>query len=338
MNNNFLISQILDANLDRAREGIRVIEEWCRFGIKKGHLAKTCKDIRQELALWHTYELRLSRNTENDPGIDLSHPKEEVKNNVEELLQANLCRVQEALRVLEEYGKLYDSKMGKSFKKIRYEVYILESSLIRYSNHEQLCKASIYLITSPIKNLFSVVESSLKGGLQILQYREKNISDSSYIKVARKLCELCHQYDALFIMNDRVDIALAINADGVHIGQEDISIKIAREIIGPQKIIGCSTTNPLEMEKAIEEGADYIGVGPIYPTPNKPEKETIQSDYLDYVINKCTIPWFAIGGINIDNIKNITDLGVKQVAVIRLIMEADNPEEMTKFLLKNYLS
>ena len=92
------------------------------------------------------------------------------------------------------------------------------------------------------------------------------------------------------------------------------------------------------MEKAIEEGADYIGVGPIYPTPNKPEKETIQSDYLDYVINRCTIPWFAIGGINIDNIRNITDLGVKQVAVIRLIMEADNPEEMTKFLLKNYLS
>ena len=164
MNNNFLISQILDANLDRAREGIRVIEEWCRFGIKKGHLAKTSKDIRQELALWHTYELRLSRNTENDPGIDLSHPKEEVKNNVEELLQANLCRVQEALRVLEEYGKLYDSKMGKSFKKIRYEVYILESSLIIRQLLRLFilkCSVSNLLHSNGLNDLFSLFKVSI---------------------------------------------------------------------------------------------------------------------------------------------------------------------------------
>ncbi len=338
MNNNFLIAQILDANLDRAREGIRVVEEWCRFGLRKSNLTKICKDMRQELALWHTSELRLSRDTENDPGIDLSHPQEEVKDNIEELLQANLCRIQESLRVLEEYGKLYHSEMGKSFKKIRYKVYILESSLMQYSHYEKLCQTSIYLITSPTKNLFSIVESSLKGGLQILQYREKNIDDSSYLEVAKKLCELCHRYNALFIINNRVDMVLAVNADGVHIGQEDIPIKIVRKILGPKKIIGCSTTNPLEMKEAVEGGADYIGVGPMYSTPNKLGKEVIKSDYLNYVADNCIIPWFAIGGINISNINDLIALGVKQVAVIRLIMEAENPEEMTRSLIQNYLS
>lgn len=338
MNNNFLISQILDANLDRAREGIRVVEEWCRFGLKKSNLAEICKEMRQELAFWHTSEIRLSRDTENDPGVDLSHPKEETKNSIEELLQANLCRIQESLRVLEEYGKLYHGEMGKSFKKIRYKVYILESSLMRYSNCEKLRKASIYLITSPTENLFNIVESSLKGGLRILQYREKNIDDHSHLKMAKKLCELCHKYDALFIVNNRVDIALAVNADGVHIGQEDIPIKTARKILGPQIIIGCSTTNSLEMKKAVEGGADYIGVGPMNSTPNKPRKKTIKSDYLNYVANNCTIPWFAIGGIDINNINDIIALGVKQIAVIRLIMEAENPEEITKSLIQDYLS
>ena len=146
MNNNFLIAQILDANLDRAREGIRVIEEWCRFGLRKSNLAKICKDMRQELALWHTSELRLSRDTKNDPGINLSHPQEEVKGNIEELLQANLCRIQESLRVLEEYGKLHHSEMGESFKKIRYKVYILESSLMEYPHYEKLRLQKTYSV------------------------------------------------------------------------------------------------------------------------------------------------------------------------------------------------
>ena len=133
-------------------------------------------------------------------------------------------------------------------------------------------------------------------------------------------------------------MVLAVNADGVHIGQEDIPIKIVRKILGPKKIIGCSTTNPLEMKEAVEGGADYIGVGPMYSTPNKLGKEVIKSDYLNYVADNCIIPWFAIGGINISNINDLIALGVKQVAVIRLIMEAENPEEMTRSLIQNYLS
>ena len=172
----------------------------------------------------------------------------------------------------------------------------------------------------------------------MLQYREKNIDDSSYLKVAKKLCELCHRYNALFVINDRVDMVLAVNADGVHIGQEDIPVKIARKILGPKKIIGCSTTNSLEMKEAIEGGADYIGIGPMYSTPNKLGKEAIKSDYLNYVAENCILPWFAIGGININNIGDLVALGVKQIAVISLIMEAENPEEITRSLTQNRLS
>ena len=107
------IARILDANLDRSREGLRIIEEWCRFGLNHSELAQSCKEMRQELAQWHRLDLRLARDTPADVGTSLSHPQEETRSNLENLLQANLCRVQEALRVLEEYGKLYNPLMGE---------------------------------------------------------------------------------------------------------------------------------------------------------------------------------------------------------------------------------
>lgn len=112
MDKNLAIFRILDANLDRAREGLRVVEEWCRLGLENSDWAEKCKQMRQEIAYWHTSELRMARDTPNDPGIQISHPQEEKRETINQLLQANLCRVQEALRVLEEYGKLYDGNMG----------------------------------------------------------------------------------------------------------------------------------------------------------------------------------------------------------------------------------
>ena len=106
------IYRILDANLDRAREGLRIIEEWCRLGLNHQPLAEECKQIRQGLAQWHSWELRQARDTPGDVGTDLSHPQEETRDTIEQLLQANLCRSQEALRVLEEYSKLYDPAMA----------------------------------------------------------------------------------------------------------------------------------------------------------------------------------------------------------------------------------
>jgi thiamine-phosphate pyrophosphorylase len=327
------IYRILDANLDRAREGLRIIEEWCRFGLNSQKLAAECKNMRQELAKWHSPEMRASRNTSNDTGTALTHPQEEQRSNIQQLLQANLCRVQEALRVIEEYGKLLNPEMGAGFKQMRYQVYILESNLLGYHRQQLLQKSRLYLVTSPSENLLQVAESALQGGLTLLQYRDKESDDTIRLNTAIKLRQLCAKYGALFIINDRVDLAVAVDADGVHLGQQDLPIALARQILGPQKIIGKSTTNAEEMQKALKEGADYVGVGPVYETPTKANKTPAGLEYVRYAHQNCPIPWFAIGGIDLNNTNQVLSAGADRIAVVRAIMLAEQPGLVTQYLL-----
>lgn len=327
------ICRILDANLDRAREGLRIIEEWCRFGLNSAQMSGECKQMRQELATWHSEDLRASRDTPGDPGTELTHPREEERASIQQLLQANLCRVEEALRVLEEYGKLYNPDMGAAFKQMRYRVYTLESNLLAYRRHQLLTRSHLYLVTSSSEQLFSTVEAALQGGLTLVQYREKTEDDSVKLSHAQKLRQICHHYGALFIMNDRVDLALAVDADGVHLGQQDVPIALARQLLGQQRLIGRSTTNPDEMQRAIAEGADYIGVGPVYDTPTKPGKVATGFDYVQYAAKNATIPWFAIGGIDPSNINDVLAAGAERVAIVRAIMQAEQPTLVTQYFL-----
>jgi thiamine-phosphate pyrophosphorylase len=327
------LCRILDANLDRAREGLRIIEEWCRFGLNSSPLAEECKILRQELASWHTLELRHSRNTPGDPGTELTHPQEQHRSGLEQVLQANFCRVEEAMRVLEEYGKIYQSEMGAAFKQMRYRVYALESELLAYQRYQLLDSSHLYLVTSPSERMLNIVEAALQGGLKLVQYRDKQADDVDRLQTAQRLCQLCHRYDALFIMNDRVDIAIAVDADGVHLGQRDIPISLARQLLGPHSIIGRSTTNPEEMQRAIDEGADYIGVGPVYETPTKAGKAAAGLEYIRHAAQNSPIPWFAIGGIDMNNFDNVMSAGGERIAVVRAIMEAEQPTLVTQYFL-----
>ena len=328
-----IVYRILDANLDRAREGLRILEEWCRFGLNNAQMASECKQLRQEVASWHSPELRAARDTLNDAGTELSHPQEEVRSSIKSLLQANFCRVQEALRVLEEYGKLYHPNMGKAFKQMRYRVYTLETSLMGYERHQLLLRSRLYLVTSPAENILQTVELALKGGLTLVQYRDKYNDDTVRLENARKLRQLCHAYGALFIINDRVDLALAVDADGVHLGQLDMPIATARQLLGPQRLIGRSTTNSDEMQQAIAEGADYIGVGPVYETPTKEGKAAVGLEYIRYAARHSTVPWFAIGGIDTTNINDVIAAGAMRVAVVRAVMQAEQPTLVAQYLL-----
>ncbi|NJP09417.1 MAG: thiamine phosphate synthase [Leptolyngbyaceae cyanobacterium RU_5_1] len=327
------LCRILDANLDRAREGLRIIEEWCRFGLDDASLTAECKALRQELACWHTPDLRAARDTPGDPGTELTHASEEQRSHVQQVLQANLCRVQEALRVLEEYGKVYRPEMGTACKQLRYRVYTLESQLIHYQQQQKLQQARLYLVTSPSETLFVTVEAALQGGLTLVQYRDKDADDQIRLETAHKLCQLCHHYGALFIINDRVDIALTVGADGVHLGQQDLPIALARQLLGAQRLIGRSTKNPDEMEKAIQDGADYIGVGPVYATPTKAGRAAAGLEYVRYAVEHATIPWFAIGGIDTTNLQEVLTAGASRVAVVRAIMQADQPIAITQHFL-----
>lgn len=327
-----VVCRILDANLDRAREGLRIIEEWCRFGLNSADMAMKCKQLRQEVARWHRAEIRAARDTAGDLGTELTHPGEEVRSDITAVLQANFCRVQEAMRVLEEYGKLYHPDMGTAFKQLRYRVYTLETGLMSYRRIQQLDRAYLYLVTNPGDNLLSTVEAALKGGVDIVQYRDKNAEDQERLRKALFLRQLCSDYGALFIINDRVDLAMAVGADGVHLGQNDMPIGLARQLLGPGKLIGMSTTNPEEMERAIAADADYIGVGPVYETPTKPGKAAAGLDYVRYAVANATVPWFAIGGITTNNIAEVVAAGAGRVAVVRSLVEAEQPTLVAQYL------
>ena len=325
--------RILDANLDRAREGLRIIEEWCRFGLDSAQLTDECKRLRQELARWHSPALRAARDTPGDAGTELTHPNEAHRSSVQQVLQANLCRVEEALRVLEEYGKVYNPEMGATFKQMRYRVYSLESTLMTYQRQQTLARSSLYLVTAPTDDIVMTVEAALAGGLTLVQYRDKTADDCVRLHTAHQLCQLCHRYGALFIVNDRVDLALAVEADGVHLGQQDIPITLARQLLGAQRIIGRSTHCPDDLQRAIAEGADYIGVGPVYETPTKEGRPAAGLDYVKYAAAHATIPWFAIGGIDTNNVSDVLAAGAERVAIVRAVMQAEQPTLVTQYFL-----
>jgi thiamine-phosphate pyrophosphorylase len=322
------ILRILDANLDRAREGLRVIEEWCRFGLERSDLTEICKDLRQQLGQLHTADIRAARDTPGDPGIHLTHPQETQRESVTQVLLANCARVQESLRVLEEYGKVERPALAAAAKQIRYQVYTLESAVNAKPKLDDL-----YLVTSPEPNLIHIVEAALNGGLRLVQYRDKTADNATRYDNATKLKFLCHQYGAVFIINDHIDLALAVDADGVHLGQQDYPIAVARRLLGPEKIVGRSTTNPAELQRAIAEQADYIGVGPVYETPTKPGKSASGYEYIAYAAAHAPMPWYAIGGVDATNLQDVIKAGAARASVVRAIMQAADPKAVTQQLV-----
>ncbi len=247
------IAQIIDANLDRAREGLRVLEDWSRFALGRKDIVKTCKNFRQILGKHHLKVYKESRNFTIDKCTGLSHPEQLKRNNASSIISSNAARVQEALRVIEEFSRDHNQNLFKISSEIRYEIYNLEILLLEahsnYSLRKILNENDLYFITLNNKNLYEKIKNILEGGVKIIQLRFKEGKDADNLKFAIKVRELCNNFGALFLINDRVDIALACNADGVHLGQDDINIKSARNILGFSKIIGISASNELDIKK-----------------------------------------------------------------------------------------
>ncbi len=182
------------------------------------------------------------------------------------------------------------------------------------------------------KSLYEEVHEAIMGGATMIQLREKNLDEESFLAEAKQIKELCARYHIPLIINDNIDIALKINADGVHVGQDDINVQNARKILGPNKIIGVSAHNVSEAVAAVDAGADYLGTGAVFPTGSKKDVTTLEKRVLKEICETVDVPVTAIGGINEKNIIRLTGTGISGVAVISAIFAADNITKKTQEL------
>lgn len=336
------IYRIIDANLNRVTEALRVLEEISRFIMNNKKLSEQLKHNRHKLSMLinENYKFLLSsRDTLNDVGVEIINPTK--KSSLLDIFKANIKRLQQSLRVLAEYSSILGTDISL-FEKMRYESYTMEKimfdELSKKINANKLIDKKLYLVTDRTKfendDIFlDAVASALKGGVQIVQLREKTATAKEITNLAFKIKELCRLFNALFIINDRVDIAQIVGADGVHLGQDDIDIHLARKILGKETIIGISTHAPEQALKAVEDGADYIGVGPVFETPTKPGRKSVGLEYVEWASKNINIPWYAIGGINLENVNEVIERGAKRIAVVRAIINADNPTEKAERFL-----
>lgn len=327
------LARILDASANRAREGLRVVEDYVRFALDDPALTRRLKDVRHRLA--HTLrglptaDLLAARDTPGDVGTHISLPSESTRENPRAVLAANFKRTAEALRSLEEYAKLIDPWLSGRFEGLRYDTYTLEKLVLSAAaSHETLADARLYVLVGGLAtpgDLRFVVEEALAGGAQVIQLREKNLPDRELLRRARDVRIMTAQARARFILNDRPDLARLAGADGVHLGQDDLAPRDARRILGPKALLGISTHAPAQIDQALLEGAGYLGVGPVFPGDTKQFDAYAGLSYVRQAAETTTLPWFAIGGINEDNLDEVLDAGASRVAVSAAVVRAPSP-------------
>lgn len=201
---------------------------------------------------------------------------------------------------------------------------------------------SVYLVTDSRakseEEFLNIIEEAILGGTTVVQLREKDASTKYFYNLALKVKEITSKYDVPLIINDRIDIALAVGSEGVHLGQDDMPADIARKIIGDDKILGVSASTVEEAKKAEIDGADYIGSGAVFPTSTKDDADSVPIELLKEIVDSIDIPTVAIGGISLDNANQLKGTGIAGFSVVSAIMSAENPREASQKLKEIYLS
>ncbi|MFC1624290.1 thiamine phosphate synthase [Candidatus Omnitrophota bacterium] len=196
--------------------------------------------------------------------------------------------------------------------------------------------SGIYLVTDRRalngKDITLTISQALKAGIDIIQYRDKEATDREFLETGKKIKDLLSKKDVLFIVDDRVEVALALDADGVHLGQEDMPVKVARSILGTKKIIGLSTHSMRQMREGGKLDVDYISVGPVFSTPTKPDYRAIGLELIEIASQELKIPFVAIGGIDESNIEDVSRAGARRIAVVRAILSSKDPFAAAKGL------
>jgi len=336
------VLRIIDANINRASEGLRLLEDVARFILNDAGLSQQLKAVRHGLAE-ETKSLGVKLLSQRDSEQDVGHPhpiplpSRERGMDIEAsslqdlpgVITANAKRVAESLRVIEELAKLPEmSSMLNSakFEQLRFTLYTLEQRLIsrilRQDKVKQLAGLYVILDRQALagRDELEIAEQVIQGGAKVIQLRDKQSSKAELLSTAQRLKTLCDKSGILFIVNDYLDLVLAVDADGVHIGQRDLPLPIIRKELPIDKIVGCSVRTVSQAIKAQNEGADYIAVGAIFPTPTKKDATVVRVNRLKQIRQAVSSPLVAIGGINEDNIGEVMAAGADSVAVISAVL------------------
>jgi thiamine-phosphate pyrophosphorylase len=359
------VLRILDANFNRAREALRVLEDAARLGLGDGELAGACKRARDELRVAagelgvDAARLAAARDTPGDVGTGLSTPGEADRaGGVHGVVVAAGKRLSEALRTIEEFGKtLGGGEAGGEpgvarIKRLRYEGYELERRLTLATaggraRQWRLC----VLITESLCTHHPwerIAEEAIAGGADCLQLREKTLDGGELVKRARRLVEIARSAPragvggggagepASVIVNDRVDVALAAGADGVHVGQTDLSVADVRRVAGTRLLVGVSTANMEQALRAVGDGADSCGCGPMFATTTKHKPVLSGPAYLRaYLADERTarVPHLAIAGITPGNVGELRAAGARGIAVSSVVCGASDPRGVCEVLV-----
>ena len=341
-------ARVLDANLNRAREAARVVEDYCRFVLNDGVLTAEVKALRHGLAAaasripesW----LLGSRDTPGDVGTGVTARSEYERSSAADVAAANLKRLQESLRSLEEFGKLISPDLGQELETLRYRAYTLEGAIVgrvrderdgRQGRGERLRSARVYAILTGSQcaaSLETTIAAVAEGGVDVIQLREKSLSDRELLARARDMRRWTRRAGVLFIVNDRPDIARLADADGVHLGQDDLSVADARRIAGPDLLVGVSTHSLDQVRAAVLAGADYLGVGPMFPSTTKRFDQFPGLALVRAAAAETSLPLFALGGITLGNVAQVAAAGAGRIAVASAVAAAPEPDRAAREL------
>jgi len=335
--------RIIDANINRLGEGLRVLEEFARLTLNNTALTQQLKNMRHKLVnIGENLQKQLlqSRNAGEDVGSNMDVADEDKSRDVSSTIIANARRVQESLRVMEEMSKTPELGLdSEEYRKSRFELYTIEkvllSGVLRKEKIQKLAGLYVVIDTEWLKGRshIKIAEQAIRGGAKIIQLRCKERNTREFLSIAGDLKNICAEKEVLFIINDSMEVALAVGADGLHVGQEDLPTATARKMMPIDMILGCSVSNVAEAAAALADGADYLGVGAIFSTATKESARAVGIERIKEIKKAVNLPIVAIGGINEDNLKDVIKAGADAAAVISAIMGAADIEAATRQLV-----
>jgi len=326
-----VILRILDANANRCAEGLRVVEEIARFSMQDGVLTASLKDVRHQVrrgvealaqgALRH-------RDSVGDVARGSATASELARGSLASVARANFARAEEALRVLEEFGKLVDEKGSCLFKSLRFALYAIERGFFAETAAARIPQAPfLYAILDRSVvdrgNVSLVAEALVSAGVGMIQYRAKLAGAAEKRRDVVAILEAARGASIPVLVNDDVELAGETGADGVHIGAEDVPPGEARSIVGPGRIIGVTVTSLDELARLPFDAVDYIGVGPVFPSPTKPEAASVGVEFVRSVRSRTELPLVAIGGIRAENALEVIDAGADGIAAVSALLAGD---------------